>query len=247
MSEKVFLVVLSMWFLLASAGIVLGDEYEDLFDSHWLPLVHDWTQQLHEPRGAAFRQVSVPQDRSIYWEYSEGNIVWSEIQLRRRSDGRSQNIRRGDEEILELISDGTRLFVRAVEEENGFPIATYQRIQPTDRPESIAGGWDFRGRPLTIVEVPYASTIEVFVLYEDVPVVDIPRGAYIVERVADGVIQAQTFGVFEPFYILFDPTDAERLWLTTEKDGPDIEPWVDRSGLTVAYLRKLDSSRIQDR
>ena len=247
MKRRRLRVVLLIALLVAVPSSVGAERYEALFDTWWLPLVHDWTQQLHEPKGAEFRRVEVPVDRDVFWEKgSGGSFPWTELQLWRAEDELSTSVRGGNDNYFELLGGGRELFLRRAGED-GFPIATYQRVDESSRTDTIAGEWDFRGRPLTIVEVPRVSSLDVFILHEEVPIVDIPRGAYIIERVSGGVMKAETFGLLDPFYILFDRTDDERLWLTTEEEGPAIEPWVDYRGLDVAYLHRLDESRIEGR
>ncbi len=246
MNKRGLRFVLLVALLVVVPSSVGAESYAALFDTWWLPLVHDWTQQLHEPEGAEFRRVEVPEARDIFWEKGGGSFSWTELQLRRSEDTLSTSLRGGNDNYIEVLQGGLELSIRRAGND-GFPIATYQRVDESTETDTIAGEWDFRGRPLTIVEVPWVSSLDLFILHEEVPVVDIPRGTYIIERVSDGVMKAETFDLLDPFYILFDPTDDERLWLTTEEEGPEIEPWVDYRGLDVAYLYRLDESRFKGR
>ncbi|MFP4642840.1 MAG: hypothetical protein ACLFM0_00640 [Spirochaetales bacterium] len=246
MSRRI-LVVLSLGTLMAVAGIASAQEYEKLFDTWWLPLVHDWTQQLHEPEGAEFRKIEVPEGEDIFWEIGGDRPPrWTEILLSPSSETATTSVGIDYRSHFELQDDGEKLLIRDADT-HGFPIAIYRRVEETAVMDTIVGEWDFSGGRLTIVEVPYAPSLDLFILHEDVPIVDIAQGAYIVEEISDGVIKAETFGVLDSFYILFDPTDDERMWLTTEEEGPDIEPWIDYSGLDVAYLNKLDQRPIESR
>ena len=232
--------------LLVAVPSVGAERYEALFDTWWLPLVHDWTQQLHEPEGAEFRRVQVLDDRNAYWHVGRNDST--DIFMRDPETESALSVRWGSESIWELRDNGAQIF--RYDPIDGFPLAIYYRQAETDdrSKDLLEGEWSYHNRePRWLVRVDATTPLDVFILHEEVPIVDIPRGTYIIERVSAGVMKAETFGLLEPFYILFDPTDDERLWLTTAEEGPDIEPWVDYRGLDVAYLHRLDESRIEGR